>query len=156
MYTEDELLALQMQEKKRIRILIIVSALLLAAIIVSAILRIQLLSVLLTILLGSILVFFIDLKIRPVRQYSLFIDYLLHGPRHELDAVFKSISDQIDLIDGVACREVTVIDDHGKKPAEIMFHFDAKKTFPELDEGMRVHVVYHDRAIIQIIPCVNA
>ena len=56
-------------------------------------------------------------------------------------------------MDGVLCRTVTVIDhdhDDNEKPYERIFYFDVLKPFPDLTPGQKLHVVFHDRAVVSL------
>lgn len=153
MYTEQDLIAIKSQKNKRWLVLGIPCMVLFIGLVISLIVRIEPLTVALTILMGALLIAGYDLFIKPLRLYQLFLHNLLHGLTREVDCLYQSISTDAEAVDGVDCRTVYVTD-HGDdgKPFERIFYFDALKTFPALTPGQKVHVVFHDRAVVSITP----
>ena len=153
LYTEQDLNAIKAQQKKRWLVLGIPGTLLLIGLIVSLVVRIEWLTTLLTVLLGSLLIAGYDLFIRQLHRYQKFLQEALHGLVRETECLYQSITPDGEPVDGVMCRTVTVIDhdhDDNEKPYERIFYFDVLKPFPDLTPGQKLHVVYHDRAVMSL------
>ncbi len=148
MYTEKDLDELNQQLKHRKTILLVVLAFLLAGIIYSLVIRVEALTAGLTIAAGVIAIAAHDLALRPIRCYRTHVENVLHGRIHEMDGMFRSLSEEISMVDGVLYHAVTLeVPDEKGQPSERLFYFDTQKSFPGFSSGDMVHVVYHDREI---------
>lgn len=147
MYTEDELLKLQQQAKKMKLVPAVIGIVFLIAILVSFILRIQVLTVLLTIFCGSFIIFYAEMYLKPILAYRTHVDAMLHGRIHTTEGTFQHISAEIDLVEGVRYHAVSILEPSEKEPIERLFYYDLLKEFPELTPGTPVRIVYHDREI---------
>lgn len=153
MYTEQDLIAIKSQKNKRWLVLGIPCTVLLIGLIISLIVRIEPLTVALTILMGALLIGGYDLFIKPLRLYQLFLHNVLHGLTREVDCFYQSITTDAEMVDGVDCHTIYVTDhDDEGKPFERIFYYDALKPLPTLTPGQKVHVVFHDRAVVSITP----
>lgn len=153
LYTEQDLNDIKAQQKKRWLVLGIPGALLLIGLIISLVVRIEWLTTLLTVLFGALLIAGYDLFIRPLHRYQKFLQEALHGRVRETECLYQSITPDAEPVDGVLCRTVTVIDhdhDDNEKPYERIFYFDVLKPFPDLTPGQKLHVVFHDRAVVSL------
>ena len=151
MYTEQDLIHIKDQQKKRWMALGIPCLILLGGLIASLVVRIEWLTALLTILIGAILIAGYDLYIRPLRRYQLFLQNALHGMIRETECYFQAISRSEEPVEGVMCRtmDVTDHDDEGK-PYDRLFYFDALKEFPAMEPGQKLHITYHDRSVVDL------
>ena len=150
LYTENDLNQLKGQINSRRNLLILISAVLTAGIVAGFVLRQKPLTMALTAVLGFLLIFFIEIAIRPISAYARYVGNMLHGRTHELEAVFRSFSRDTDVVDGVRCHAVSVTDETGTEPCERLFYFDDLKEFPSLTAGARVRLTYHDRELADI------
>lgn len=152
MYTQQDLDMISRQQKKRWMILGAVCALILAGIIYSFIIRVELLTSGLTLLLGALLIFFYDLTIRPLHCYSVFLRNALHGRTRELDCTYLGADEDISLVDGVKYYALSLEqqDEDGGDPFERMLYWDAMKPKPQLNKGDALHITYHDRMIVHL------
>lgn len=151
MYSEKDLDALHAQLKRRRGILFALLALFLAGIVVSLIIRIEALTIGLTIAAGMLAIAVYDLALRPIKCYITHVDNMLHGRTREIDGIFRSLNNEVSLVDGVSYHALTleVPDDKGT-PTERLFYFDRQKDFPAYQPGDALHVVYHDREIASL------
>ena len=147
MYTEEDLNLIRAQQKRRWLALGVIAAAVLAAIVYSLVIRLEALTTALTILLGVVLIFGYEMTIRPLHCYAVHLDNALHGRTRQLDGVFHALSEDISLVDGVRYRAITVSEEEGDEPCDRLFYFDVEKPFPQLTDGDRVHVVYHDHEV---------
>lgn len=152
MYTEQDLLSVRKQEKTRWMILGGISLLFIAGIVYSLIIRMEPLTAGLSVVLGAIFIFVYDLTIKPLHCYSTLLRNLLYGRTRQLDCTFQSIDADISLVDGVKYYGMTLLqqDEDGGDPFERLLYWDAEQPIPQLQQGERLHIVYHDRMIASL------
>ena len=152
-YSEADYTAIVAQQRKRWLILIIPCVLLAAVLVVSLIVRWEWLTSLSTILIGILLIAGYDLSIKPLSCYARHLRHCLHGRTRECELPFIRLSENIDVVDGVRCRQLLCSDLDAKgRPYERLFHFDAEKSFPQANEGDVLHIVHHDLTVANIYP----
>ena len=152
-YSEADYTAIVAQQRKRWLILSIPCVLLAAVLIVSLVVRIEWLTSLSTILIGITLIAGYDLFIKPLNCYARHLRHCLHGRTRECELPFIRLSENIDVVDGVRCRQLLCSDLDAKgRPYERLFYFDAEKTFPQANEGDVLHIVHHDLTVANIYP----
>ena len=145
LYTEADYTAIRQQKNKRWLLLLIPVVLLLAVLVYSLVIRLQVLTMLCTILIGVILVAGYDLAIKPLRCYQTFLHNALHGRTRTCELPFISLSEDINLVDGVNCRSLYCEDIDGKgRPYERLFYFDAQKAFPDVKPGDILRIAHHE------------
>ncbi len=150
-YSEADYTVIVRQQRKRWLILGIPCALLLIVLIISLIVRMEWLTTASTILIGVLLIAGYDLAIKPLRCYEKHLKHCLHGRTRVCDLPFIRLSEDIDVVDGVRCRQLLCSDIDGKgRPYERLFYFDAEKTFPEIKEGDMLHIVHHDLLVADV------
>ena len=152
MYREEDLTQVNAQIKRRWLVMALVSILLLAAIIASFIIRIEALTAGLSVLLGAFIIFMCDMMIKPLRCYATHLNNALHGRRREMTGAFISRDEDISLVDGVKYHAIHVSEkvEGDDELHERLFYFDVQVPFPQLKEGDRIHVVYHDREVASL------
>lgn len=149
MYTEKDLLDIAAQQKKRWLVLGLVCLALLCGIVYSVVIRLEVLTTSLTIILGVVFIADYELGIRPLRCYQTHVDNALHGRTRQLDGVFRTLSEDVSVVDGVKYHAMTIEQEEQEdtEACERLFYFDMEKPFPDLKDGDRVHVIYHDREV---------
>ena len=151
MYQEQELEVLEAQLKKRWLLTLIPIALLLAGIVVAIIQRNETAADVLSILLGSVLIFSWSMFLSPIRKYARYVDGMLHGRQREAEGDWKGIEEESSMVDGVRCHALYIVClDDKQKPYDRLFYLDAEKPKPSFREGQRVRVTYHDRGVIRV------
>lgn len=151
MYTQQELNQILAQRKKRWQLLAIPEVLLVACLIYSLVIRVEWLTTLLSCLIGGLLIFVYDLSIKPLSCYARHLQGVLQGRTHTLDAIFKHVDAQPSVVDGVTYRGMIVsAGNPTDEEDDRLFYFDMEKPFPPLQEGDRLRVTYHDRAVAQL------
>lgn len=152
MYTEQDLLSIRKQLKTRWSILGVIALVFIAGIVYSLIIRVEALTTGLTIALGVILILAFDLTLKPLHCYASLLDDLLHGLTRQLDCAYQSIDADISLVDGVKYYGMTVLqnDEDGGEAFERLLYWDAQKPIPQLQQGDKLHIVYHDRMIASL------
>lgn len=152
-YSETDYTAIVAQQRKRWLILSIPCVLLAAVLVVSLVVRIEWLTSLSTILIGILLIAGYDLFIKPLNCYARHLRHCLHGRTRLCELPFIRLSENIDVVDGVRCRQLLCSDLDAKgRPYERLFYFDAEKAFPEVNEGDMLHIVHHDLTVANIYP----
>lgn len=150
-YTEQDHSVITNQLKKRWLIAAIPCALLLAVLIYSLVVRQEWLTTTCTILIGVILIAGYDLFIKPIACYRRHLDNVLYGRARESTLPFLAITEDVNVVDGVAYRSVTCQDVDGKgRLYERLFYFDAAKAFPDFQSGDMLRIVHHDLVIADI------
>lgn len=153
MYQQNDLTLITRQIRRRLYILLIPCALLLAGIVVSVLpgIRLEWLTIVLTITLGAVLIFCDGLFIAPLRAYRRHLDSALHGRTRQLEGIFKSVETVSCLKDGVTFYPMIVsAGDPDDEEDDRLFYFDAEKAFPPLKAGDRISLTYHDKAVVAL------
>lgn len=150
-YAEADYTAIQQQKKKRWYLLLIPCAILLALMIYSLVIRLEWLTVSTTIVIGVLLIAGYDFAIKPLRCYQKHLPNCLHGRTRECELAFIRLSENVDVVEGVSCRQLLLADEDAKgRPYERLFYFDAQKEFPAAKPGDMMHVVHHDLFVANI------
>jgi len=150
-YAETDLTAIRAQKKKRWLALAIPCAVLAAVLVYSLVIRLEWLTSAATILIGVILIAGHDFFVKPLACYEKHLNNCLHGRTRECELPFISLSENVDVVDGVRCRQLLCEDFDAKgRPYERLFYFDAEKQLPDLQPGQTVHIVHHDLMVANI------
>ena len=150
-YSQEDLAAINRQIRQRWLAVAAPCAALLAGVVVSLIFRVEAVTPICTILIGVLLMFCYDLLIKPLCCYRKLLKNVLFGRVHETQLPFISLSDDVNMVDGVACHQLICEDFDAKgRPYERLFYFDAEKTCPEFQAGDRLHIVHHDLLVADV------
>ena len=151
LYTAEMLESLNGRLKKRWILVGIVSALLLAGFVWSVAVRAEWLSIVLVVLLGAFLVFYIEMFCRPLLDYRKLMVSALSGRSHDRDMEYVRTEPDSSSVDGVSCRSLIFLGDadkHGSR--EMLLYWDEEIPLPVLEEGKTYTVRYTGRNIIAI------
>ena len=152
-YTENDLNAIKQQKHRRWTALLIPCVILLAVMIYSFVIRLEWLTSAATILIGVLLIAGYDFAIKPLACYQRHLQNSLHGRTRECELPFVSLSENVDLVEGVRCRQLLCADVDGKgRPYDRLFYFDAEKEFPDVKPGTLLHIVHYDLTVSNIYP----
>ena len=150
-YTEADYQAIVKQQRKRWLILGIPCTILAIVVIISLVIRLEWLTSAATILIGVLLIAGYDLFIKPLHCYEVHLNHCLHGRTRECDLPFIRLSENVDVVDGVRCRQLLCADIDAKgRPYERLFYFDAEKDFPAVNEGDMLHLVHHELCVADV------
>lgn len=150
-YTEADLTAIQQQKKKRWILLLLPCAVLLGVLVYSLVIRLEILTIAATILSGTMLIAGYDFAIKPLSCYQRHLQNCLHGRTRECDLPFVSLSENVDVVDGVRYRQLLCADEDAKgRPYDRLFYFDAEKEFPAAKPGDMMHIIHHDLSVANI------
>lgn len=150
-YSEKDYEDICRQINRRWAIVAFPCAVLLVIVIWSLTVRIEWITSVCTAISGLILIASYDLAIRPLTCYKRHLNHVLHGRTRETTLPFVSISEDVNLVDGVSCRQLTCRDIDGKgRPYDRLFYFDSLKEFPAFQEGEMLHIVHHDLLVADV------
>ena len=151
LYTAQDYALIVRQMRARWICAAIPCCVLLAVMIASLTVRIEWLTTISTILIGVILIAGWDLFIKPLNCYRKYLSKVLYGRVHEAVLPFGDLSEDVNMVDGVACRSMTCVDTDAKgRPYDRLFYFDAEKTFPGFAQGEMIRVIHHDLIIADV------
>ncbi len=150
-YTEADYTAICQQKKKRWRLLLIPILILMVLMVVSLVIRSEVMTIACTILAGVTLIAGYDFSIKPLRCYKQYLNDLLHGRTRECELTFIHLSEDVNVVDGVPCRALTCNDLDAKgRPYERLFYFDAQKDFPACQPGDLLHITHHELNVADV------
>ena len=149
LYSEKDVEQISAQLKKRYTLLGIALAVLLAALIVSVIVRVEWLSIALFILLFATAVFVIEMFCLPLHRYKKLLVSALTGRTHTEVLEYQKTEDETSVVDGVRCCGLIFLgspDKHGTR--EQRFYWDRELPLPAFKPGDQVNLKYTGRNII--------
>ena len=149
LYSEKDLQQLSGRLKKRYLVLGLILAVLLAAFIVSMIIRVEWLSIVLLILFCGTTVFVIEMFCLPLHRYKKLITSALTGRTHTETLEYSEAEADTSVVDGVLCRGLIFLgnpDKHGTR--EQRFYWDEELPLPAFTPGDQVTLKYTGRNII--------
>lgn len=150
-YTEKDLTDLRAQKQKRWILLALPGLMLLVLIVYSLTIRLEWLTSAATFVLGVLLIAGYDFAIKPLRCYEKHLVNCLHGRTRECELPFVSLSENVDIVDGVRFRQLLCSDLDGKgRPYERLFYFDAEKELPVVQVGDVLHIKHHDLTVADV------
>jgi hypothetical protein len=141
------------QLKRRLLALLIPMIPLLAGIVVSLLpnIRLQWLTILLTILGGAIAIFCYGMFISPVVSYGRHLKNVLGGRTRETTGRLTEFSSQSCFREGVEYYPMTInIGDKGEEKDDRLFYYDVHKEMPPVKPGDMITVISHDKAVADI------
>ena len=141
------------QLKRRLLALLIPLIFFLAGIAVSLLrnIRLQWLTMLLTILGGAMVLFCYGMFISPVLNYGRHLKNVLEGRKKETEGCLIEISSQSCIREGVEYYSMVInIGDKSDEADDRLFYFDVHKGMPPYKPGDMITVVSHDKAVADI------
>lgn len=141
------------QLNKRLLALAIPMVFFLAGIIVSLLrnVRLQWLTILLTVLGGSMTLFCYSMFISPIVHYGRHLKNVLDGRKRETSGIVREIAGQACIREGVEYYPMTInVGDKNDEADDRLFYYDVHKGMPPVHPGDRVTVVSHDKAVADI------
>ena len=149
LYSEKDVAAVSGQLKKRYAVIGAVLALLLAFIVVSAVLRVEWLTMAAVFLFGAFAIFSIDLFCLPLHRYRKLLTAALTGRNHTGVFEFSGAEADSSMVDGVSCRGLIFLGDpdrHGSR--EQRFYWDEERPLPGFQAGEQITLKYTGKNII--------
>ena len=153
MYQTSDLEENRQQLKRRLLALLLPMVLLIAGIVVSLLpdIRLQWLTILLTILGGAAVIFCYGIFIYPVLSYGRHLKNVLEGLRRETTGRLREFSSQSCFREGVEYYPMVInTGDKGDEADDRLFYYDVHKGMPPYKPGDMITVVSHDKAVADI------
>lgn len=149
MYSQENLNQIEEQFRKRLAMLGLLLLLPLAALVVSLALRIKWLTMLASILAGSLTILYVGMSLSPVFYYRKHLRLLLPGRKRELSGVFKGFEEHPVLRDKVRfygfLLNIGELDD---PIDDRQLYWDANLPLPDWQEGERFWVSSFDKSVV--------
>ena len=147
-YTKQDFVELTAQLKKRLVLLAIPSVLLLGGIVFSLCIRLQGLTVGLTIALGVLLIFCYTLFISPLRSYRAHVEHALFGKVRKTEGCLKEMEETPLWRERLMLFPMIInINDMNNEEDDRLFYFDARLPRPEWTEGTRLSLTSYDKLV---------
>ena len=151
MYDQNDFDLSLRQLRGQLLLLLLMGSPFLAGIIVSFVLRIKLLTIVLSILLGIVVIFFYNMRVSPVTAYRRYLRNIRTGLQRETQGVVVSFDPEETFKEGVRFRPLVINVDPKMDPeGERLFYFDLCKPLPAVQAGDSVHVVSHGNYVLTI------
>ncbi len=149
LYSENDLLSLSSQLKKRYTLMGVILAVILGLFIYSMIIRVEWLSVVLFAFFCAFAVFFIELFCLPLHRYKKLVQSALKGRTHTETLFFDHEEAEPSLVDGVLCTGLILLgepDKHGIR--EQRYYWDKELPLPAFNSGDQLTIKYTGKNII--------
>lgn len=148
MYTEHDILSINQQMKRRIAAWLLPEILLLTAIALSLVWRLQWLTASLFALLCAVILFSLVNFILPVKWYRAFLGNAVRGRNRTDTVAFVALGAEAVTREGVRFYPVTMRADIPKQELdERLYYWDANLPFPGWASGETIQVTSHERMI---------
>lgn len=148
MYTEQDYQEIRSQIRNRLIALGVPALLMLAGVIVSFIFRIRWVTIGATILLGAYCIFVYGMLLSPLIAYERHLDNVLHGRVRTTTGAFKEWEEETVMRDGVKFIPLLLSVDNMEDPEDDrLFYYDANLPRPDWQQGDRLTVTAHDKAL---------
>lgn len=149
MYTVNDLNTVSAQKKKRITLIVIPCLVLLAGIVYSLAVRLPwYITGIMTILLGVLLIFCLDMFVKPLARYEKHIEHALNGKTRQITGCLKDF--EHNLVEKEKLLFYPLILNVNKMENEEddrLFYWDAALPRPQWDMGQKLTFTYYDKRI---------
>ena len=149
LYSDSYRRLVRAQLSHRLIPLCFISGALLAVAVWSFFTRQQVITMISVLLMGTVLIFCLDVLCKPLWQYDRFIVSALSARNHTDSLVYDHPEEEISVVDGVAYRSLVFLGDpdkHGTR--ERMFYWDKELPLPNFVPGQRIAIRYTGKMII--------
>ena len=149
LYSENNLLQISAQLKKRYLLLGVFLLIPLALFVWSMVIRLEWLTMVSVFIFFAAAVFVIDLFCLPLHRYKKLIIAALTGRTHTETLEYKETESETSVVDGVACLGLIFLgqpDKHGTR--EQRFYWDREIPLPPFRAGEQVTLKYTGRTVI--------
>lgn len=148
MYSEKDLTSIGEQFRKRLLLWLLPLLLLVAALVYSLVIRQEVLTIAVFVLMCWLVIFAWGLSLAPVRAYQRYIRDLLHGRQREMSGVFKGFDQDSVLRDKVRYQPLMLnVGDLAEPNDDRLLYWDSNLPLPDWREGERLWVSSFDKGI---------
>ncbi|WP_102410329.1 hypothetical protein [Beduinella massiliensis] len=149
LYGQEDFASNQRQLRREWVRLAILSLPLLLLLIFSLVRRMEMATILVTIVWGALAIFLGSLKLGPVYAYRRYLREVTSGLSRETQGVVVSYAEDLTFKEGVQFHVLTVnVGQTGDEEDDRIFYFDHYKPQPGLTPGERVNVTSHSNFVI--------
>ncbi len=147
-YTHQDYASLCAQKNKRLLLLLVPCLLLLGAVIYSFVIRVQWLTTLLTIVLGTVLLFGYTMFLAPVIAYLNHVDHALNGKVRQTTGWLKEVEEAAVWREGLEVIPLMInINRMENEEDDRLFYWDARRPLPPWHLGGQVTLTSYDKLI---------
>lgn len=147
-YTQQDYASLCTQKNKRLILLLIPCLLLLGAVIYSFVIRVQWLTTLLTIVLGTVLLFGYTMFLSPVIAYQNHVYHALNGKVRQTTGWLKEVEEMPVWREGLEVIPLMLnINRMENEEDDRLFYWDARRPLPGWHLGGQVTLTSYDKLI---------
>ena len=153
LYSDQSLLAIHRKLRRRLIVLYIVLAVLLAVFVYAMIVRIEWLAMVAASVAGCFAIFWVDMFCLPLIKYRRLVRSALSGRTHTETLEFDHVEPDLSVVDGVPCRSLIFLgepDKHGTR--DQLYYWDAELPLPSFRPGEAVTMQYTGKNIIGVAP----
>ncbi|MHC1785641.1 MAG: hypothetical protein AB9880_01055 [Christensenellales bacterium] len=148
MYTNSDLEDIGAQLRKRALLWLLPLLLMLAALIYTLIIRHEVLTIVVFVLMGWVVVFSYGLSLSPLLAYQKFLRQLLSGRKREMSGRFKGFEGEMVLRDKVRCLPLMLnVGDPEEPKDDRLLYWDANMPLPDWQAGDRLWLETFDKSV---------
>lgn len=148
MYTMEDYLSVTRQKNKRLILLLIPCLLLAAGIVYSFTVRLEWLTTVLTIVLGIVAIFCLDMFILPLTHYEKHLAHALNGKTRQITGCLKEMEDNVVDKDGLSFYPVIInINKMENEEDDRLLYWDALLPRPQWEIGQKLTFTSYDKRI---------
>ena len=148
MYTQSDLEEISAQLRRRIGLWTLPQLPLMAALIYTLIIRHQVLTTAVSVLMGWIAIFAAGISIAPVAAYRKFLRGLLIGRKRELSGIFKGFDQDTVMRDKVRYVPLMLnVGDIDEPKDDRLFYWDTNIPLPDWQLGDKLWISSHDKSV---------
>ena len=148
MYTQSDLEEISAQLRRRIGLWTLPQLPLMVALIYTLIIRHQVLTTAVSVLMGWIAIFAAGISIAPVAAYRKFLRGLLIGRKRELSGIFKGFDKDTVMRDKVRYVPLMLnVGDIDEPKDDRLFYWDTNLPLPDWQLGDKLWISSHDKSV---------
>ena len=148
MYTQSDLEEISAQLRRRIGLWTLPQLPLMAALIYTLIIRHQMLTTAVSVLMGWIAIFAAGISIAPVAAYRKFLRGLIIGRKREMSGIFKGFDQDTVMRDKVRYVPLMLnVGDIDEPKDDRLFYWDTNLPLPDWQLGDKLWISSHDKSV---------
>ena len=149
MYKQEDFESINQQFKRRAFLLLLPEIVLLTALVVSFIMRIQWLTVLLLCLMIAVFIFAWGVSLSPLASYRKYLQDLLTGRKRDYIGSFQGFDHDEVIRDGVSFTSFMLnVGNSLEQNDDRLLYFDRAFPLPTWQEGLRLHISTFDKSVV--------
>lgn len=149
MYEEADRLLADKEAKSALLRIGVLGLLYIAALVPTLVLRIQWMTIALSIAFGALLIFYWEMKVAPYTRYARFLRDMFAGLSRESTGEFVGVDADTVLRDGVLFHPLHMRVGQMEEDMRL-YYFDDSKPLPEIEPGAVVHITSYGNFVKSI------